>query len=71
MSLRIQATSPGPTQSLPLLSSSLLIFQGAERTRRHMLSTVPIVGVTCYSSMLPALDGQVFAVVRGEWQGDN
>uniref|UniRef100_A0A1D1ZXG7 AAA+ ATPase domain-containing protein n=2 Tax=Auxenochlorella protothecoides TaxID=3075 RepID=A0A1D1ZXG7_AUXPR len=46
-----------------LLRAELLALEaGAERTRRHMLSTVPIVGVTCYSSMLPVLDGQVFAV---------
>jgi superfamily I DNA and/or RNA helicase len=33
---------------------------GAERQRKRLLATVPIVGVTCCSCLLPALDGLTF-----------
>jgi hypothetical protein len=36
---------------------------GADRQRKRLLKTVSIVGVTCCSSLLAALDGQQFDVV--------
>ncbi|KFM27096.1 Uncharacterized protein C4orf21 [Auxenochlorella protothecoides] len=66
--LRARTVAGSPLEGARILVSSGTnvavdrVLMGAERTRRHMLSTVPIVGVTCYSSMLPVLDGQVFAV---------
>ena len=36
---------------------------GAERQRRKLLRTVPIVGVTCCSSLVSALDGLRFDLV--------
>lgn len=36
---------------------------GADRQRKRLLKTVPIVGVTCCSSLLAVLDGQQFDVV--------
>lgn len=46
--------SPPPGGPLPA---------GADRQRRRLLKTVPVVGVTCCSSLLSALDGQHFDVV--------
>ena len=36
---------------------------GAERQRKRLLKTVPVVGVTCCSSLLPVLDNLAFDVV--------
>ena len=36
---------------------------GAERQKKRALKTVPVVGVTCCSALLSALDGQAFDVV--------
>ena len=40
-----------------------MLCAGADRQRRRLLKTVPIVGVTCCSSLLAALDGQRFDLV--------
>ncbi len=38
-------------------------MQGAEKRRKKLLSSIPIVGVTCSSARLPVLSGQSFEVV--------
>lgn len=40
-----------------------LCYAGAERQKKRLLKTVPIVGVTCCSALLSALDGQRFDMV--------
>lgn len=40
-----------------------MLGAGAERQKKRLLKTVPVVGVTCCSALLPALDGQRFDVV--------
>lgn len=49
---------PGLALPLPLGA-----IAGADRQRRRQLKTVPVVGVTCCSSLLSVLDGQQFDVV--------
>ena len=39
------------------------IMAGADRKRRQLLKAASVVGVTCCSASLPALDGQIFEVV--------
>ena len=39
------------------------ITAGADRKRRQLLKAASVVGVTCCSASLPALDGQNFDVV--------
>lgn len=40
-----------------------LVRRGVERERKKLLKTVPVVGVTCCSSVLPVLDDLRFDVV--------
>ena len=49
-----EAVFPFPAPYLPA---------GADRQRKKLLKTVPIVGVTCCSSMLAALDNQQVKLV--------
>ena len=39
------------------------VLQGAERRRKKLLKSIPIVGVTCSSARLPVLAEQAFDVV--------
>lgn len=54
------ASGRGPS---PPAHSLLRVCAGADRQRKRLLKTVPVVGVTCCSAMLAALDGQRFDVL--------
>lgn len=62
------APSSAPSASLAAAPLFWLLLHccasaGADRQRKRLLKTVPVVGVTCCSSTLAALDGQRFDVL--------
>jgi len=52
-----------PCEEMAIREELARLTQGAERERKKMLHTVPVVGVTCCSSTLPLLDGLAFDIV--------
>jgi len=52
-----------PTEEAALREELAAMAAGAERKRKKMLKTVPIVGVTCCSSLLPVLEDFSFDIV--------
>jgi AAA domain/Protein of unknown function (DUF2439) len=52
-----------PTEEAALRAELAAALAGAERKRKKMLKTVPVVGVTCCSSLLPVLENLQFDVV--------
>ena len=52
-----------PTEEAALRAELAAMAAGAERKRKKMLKTVPIVGVTCCSSLLPVLEDFTFDIV--------
>ena len=47
----------------PAVRTYLNLNAGAERQRKRLLQSVPIVGVTCCSALQPVLDGLKFDIV--------
>lgn len=59
-----EAEAAGDSLARALLARELAQAQaGAERRRRRLLRSVPIVGTTCCSALLSTLEGQAFDVV--------
>lgn len=52
-----------PGEEAALRSELAAAERGAERHRRRLLKTVPVVGVTCCSALIPAMEGLSFDVV--------
>jgi hypothetical protein len=52
-----------PTEEAALRAELAAMAAGAERKRKKMLKTVPVVGVTCCSSLLPVLEDLNFDIV--------
>ncbi|KAG7669212.1 hypothetical protein Ndes2526B_g05511 [Nannochloris sp. 'desiccata'] len=52
-----------PIEEAALRAELAAMAAGAERKRKNMIKTVPVVGVTCCSSLLPVLEDLTFDVV--------
>ncbi|KAL4457552.1 hypothetical protein ABPG75_012417 [Micractinium tetrahymenae] len=62
--LREMLKEAGSPEEKAVIQAELAAAErGADRQRKRLLKTVPVVGVTCCSSLLSALDGQQFDVV--------